>query len=302
MGPLKTVAVIIATVVLLTILAIMLASTAFMGMLIQYELGCHAMKVVTTLAKVSDIYHRLKTGDLLLFASCMSSMPHSIIWKQPYDHIGMIVRGEGDSVYHSETSPENAFMRTPDGTVCRLPAGASMTPLLTRLKHYNGFTYLMRLSRALDPARERAARALTEYLTHVGFKYPTLAQFLLGLALGRKARDARHCAQHVAHIIDEIKLTPLDQEGGLSDLDFVKVGLALGELPGRPLPDGYYYEPPIRLVYDIGALDFKDTAAPAPEDLDFLSTKEFSAPSLEDSNAPAVKASSALAFKDTDPV
>ena len=259
MGAFKTAAAIFATVVLLTILAIMVASTAFMGMLVQYTLGCHGLTGVTALAKVSDAYHHLKTGDLLMFASCMSSAPHSIIWKQPYDHIGMVIRGEGDLVYNSETSPENPFMKTPDGTIERLPAGASMSPLLARLKHYNGFAYLMRLSRALDPARSQTARALAEHLTRVGFKYPTPAQFLLGLALGRKAHDARHCGQHVSHILDEIGLTPLDQKGRLSELDFVKVGLVLGELPGRPLPDGYYYEPPVRLVYDIGALEFKDT-------------------------------------------
>lgn len=79
---------------------------------------------------------------------------------------------------------------------------------MTRVKFYTGTVYVMRLSRPLDPAREQRLKATADQLHSVGYPYPTMQQAFGAALLGRKV-PARHCFQHVAHLLDEARLTPL---------------------------------------------------------------------------------------------
>ena len=127
-----------------------------------------------------------------------------------------------------------------------MEAGASTAPLLPRLKYYTGGFYLARLSRGLDPWREEAIRAAA------GEKcpYPTMAEGLKSVLLGgpRKGGGARHCFQHVAHLLDEAGLTE-----GAADAGLLGTARLICGLPGRPLADGYSYGPPVQLLYDLDA-------------------------------------------------
>ena len=153
------------------------------------------------------------------------------------------------------------LMPNPDrpGTDYRMKWGADSAPMLTRLKYYTGNAYVMRLSRALDPAREQLLKATAERLHRAGYAYPTSQQAVAAVALGRRAA-ARHCFQHTAHLIDEVGLTPLDRDAPLADSGFIRVCHDVCGLARRPLPDGYCYEPPIELIYDVGVLSFGEPA------------------------------------------
>jgi len=204
----------------------------------QYPVGARAY--------VSEIYPHLKSGDILLFRG-ISALPHRYVMGTMFEHAAILLR-EGEIVYISEIERGSSLlMPDPDapGAKIHMAMGVNATPLLTRVKYYNGIIYVMRLSRALDASRERSLKAAARR----SCTYPTLLHGAAELALGLKT-GTRHCFQHVAHMLDTAGLTPADAQ--LADVGFLEVCRELCNLQGRPLLDGYYYEPPVEIVYDIG--------------------------------------------------
>jgi hypothetical protein len=262
MSPARIAAIVVATIILL----IVVLAVAFPYIILVRIMEYNQMYITvrTPRAKISEIYPHLKTGDMLMFVSASHLPANSGLSQTFFSHAAMLMR-EGDLIYTSEAQMGTELMPNPDrpDTDYHMKKGAASAPMLTRVKFYTGNTYVMRLSRALDPLRERLLKATADQLHSVGYAYPTAQQAFAAVVLGRKAA-ARHCFQHVAHILDEVGLTPLNRDTPLADSGFLQVCRDVCGLANCALPDGYCYEPPIELVYDIGTLSFGEGRADPP--------------------------------------
>lgn len=253
MGNARIAAIIVAAIVMLII--VLIVAFMCMGMCRLTEYSARYNTVRTPRGKLSEHYLTLKTGDIILFVSSTHSPSNSILTQTFYSHVGIILR-EGDLVYITEAQTGAELMPRPGKSDFRMRPGADITPLLTRLKYYTGSYYILRLSRPLDPEREELVKNIAERTYQDRYPYPSTKQLVLGL-FGVKTRS-RHCFQHVAHILDKIGLTPLHRSAPLQDSGFLKICDEICEIHKRQLPDGYYYEPPCQLIYDIDAIPAKE--------------------------------------------
>jgi hypothetical protein len=258
MGPLRVLAVLLAAVVLLVLALTVALVFVCPYRLLEYNTMFGAVRAPR--AKISDLYPTLKTGDLVFFVATTHSPSNSVLTQTFFSHAGVVLR-EGELVYLSEARA--ALERAPGSRGPR-PNGANITPLLARLKCYTGDYYALLLSRPLDWRREEALKATAERLRARGYPYPSVAQMLLGL-VGRKT-EARHCFQHVAHLLDGAGLAPRGRPAPLAAAGFLEVARAVCALPGLRLAGGYAYSPPVQILYDIGALRFEE---PAPWPTEF---------------------------------
>lgn len=250
MGSGPTAALVAASVIVLVLA--LTAALAAIGLFRMAEYCRRHGAVRAPRCRVSDIYDLLKTGDLLLFVASTHSLTNSVFTQTFYSHVGVLLR-EGEIVRVSESQPGLGLMPDParPGADRLMHRGADLTPLLTRLKYYPGDCYVLRLSRPLDSEREEALRRRAAALSREEYPYPGKAQLVLGFF--GWATESRHCFQHVAHLLDSAGLGPLDR-GPLSEAGFTGVCREICELPGRPLPGGYSYAPPLQLVYDVDAV------------------------------------------------
>jgi hypothetical protein len=257
MGALRAAALVVAALVLL-VLALTVAAV-FVGLYRLTEYNALHRTVRAPRYRLSELYPALKTGDLVLFVAATHSPANSVLTQTFFSHAGVLLRA-GELVYIAEAQPGLELMpATPAGAPngrrgaeCRMRRGADLTPMLTRLKFYTGLYYVLRLSRPLDAAREEALRREAERLCRERYPYPSVGQILRGLLGGES--ETRHCFQHVAHLLGVARLDPLGRPP-LREAGFCEVCRELCGIAGRPLPDGYYYEPPAQIVYDVGALD-----------------------------------------------
>ncbi len=204
--------------------------------------------------KISDAYPHIKTGDIILFIASAHDYTNSIFTVLMFSHIGIVVEKKGLngrlSLYISESTQGTEVMPdTNDPEIEYMSsAGSTMTPLLTRLKHYVGQMFLMSLSAPLDPGRKEKLVETAE--NSVGYPYPNALQ---GIAGALKIRtSSRHCYEHVAFILDESDLSPLGSKG-LYNEGFLGTAHAVANLHEKSLPDNYHYFPPKKILYDIDA-------------------------------------------------
>lgn len=252
MGKLRLMAVALATLVLLALLVTV--AVAFLGIHRMTEYYAMHVTVRAPRTKITDLYPALKTGDLFLFVAATNSGTNSMLTQAFYSH-GAVVLREGDLVYLSETQAGTELMPDPADPARRdLRTGrhAAITPLLTKLKYYTGTSYVLPLSRPLDPAREEVLKREAERLRAEAHPYPSFLQSLAGV-LGWRTRS-RHCFQHAAHLLDVAQLTPLGAAAPLESAGFVGVCDAVCSISGRELPDGYRYGAPLQVLYDVGAV------------------------------------------------
>jgi len=252
MGGARVAALLAATLVMLIIVVAVAAPYMILVRIMEYSRVFNTMR--TPRAKISEIYGYIKTGDLLLFVSATHLPANSGLCQVFFSHSAVLIR-EGDLVYTSEAQAGAELMPNPDrpGTDYHMVAGAAEAPLLPRIKFYTGVVYLLQLSRALDQEREQLLVAAAEESHRGRYAYPTTRQALAAALLGYKA-EARHCFQHVAHLLDACRLTPLHRTTPLSDAGVLQVCRDVCAISQSILPDGYRYEHPIELVYDIGTL------------------------------------------------
>jgi hypothetical protein len=125
--------------------------------------------------------------------------------------------------------------------------GSDILPLLIRLKYYPGDCFIMRLNKELTPERKQ----LLEVCVEEKCPYPTPIQGLKILSekkiLKQQKTYARHCFQHVAHLLDQINIT----NNMLSSNGVISICNELGYIDGKVLNNGYQYETPIKIIYDI---------------------------------------------------
>jgi len=237
--------------------------------------------------QISDIYDKLKSGDIILY-KCNSLSISGILANNYYTHIGMVVKYDSaandsaanDSaatdgaaancdaykqvtdVYISETNP--AFEYLPRDykinnwyglrphikkhqTGWKTNYGSDLLPLLVRLKYYPGECFIMRLNKPLDVKRNNhLLNAVKEKCP-----YPTPLQAISILAekniAQRQKTYARHCFQHIAKLLDTMNIT----NNMLDEFGFFSVCNKVAYIDGEKLNDGFLYETPIKIIYDL---------------------------------------------------
>jgi len=204
---------------------------------------------------ISDIYPlpeddrdrqplHLKSGDIILFIAHTDGFSNSLFTQDLFSHCG-IVHKKHDGLYINEVSLSCSYQ--PDD-ICSDGKPHSW-PLLTRLKHYPGSCFLVKLNKPLDLQRKQRL----DYYAGSASSYPTAYQILLSL-FGLRFYSSRHCMEHVAWIIDSIGLTPLKYQRKKTSLlgaGFLKCSRAVTGISRLALPDGYYYEEPAQILYNI---------------------------------------------------
>ena len=227
---------------------------------------------------ISETYDDLKSGDIILFKSNAISFSSAIFTHIYYSHIGIVVRGSnltmqklpGDphreyinELYISETNPSfeylpidyanknnwyglNPNLKNNSHNGWKTKYGTDLLPLLVRIKYYPGDSFLMRLNKKLDPERE----SLLIKHCQERCPYPSPlqgAKILIEEKFGKQRTYARHCYQHVANILDKINIT----NNILSENTCLSICDKITYIPEKELNDGYKYEIPIKLLYDI---------------------------------------------------
>jgi hypothetical protein len=246
---LRRLAVAAAAIVLLCL--VLLVTLACEGLVRHSEYYAKYATVRAPRALLSALYPKLGTGDLVLFVAAASSGTNSAATRCFYSHAAVLLR-EGPLVYASETQGGAGLMPDPADPArdLYLSRGATLVPLLTRLKYYAGSCYLLRLTPPLGPAQAEALKRSAERLCAARHPYPSAAQVVLGLFGWPSV--ARHCFQHAAHLLDQTGLAPLDRRGRPLEAEgFLGVCEEVASLPGRALPGGRRYLPPVQILYDI---------------------------------------------------
>lgn len=245
----RAIAVVLATVVLLTVIVMVALPYIVLVRIMEYNVEYPTYRAPRV--KISDVYPHLRTGDIILFAST-GRMPSSIgAVQRIFSHAGLLLR-RGDLVYVSESSPGIELMPG-SSREWRLNKGVDLVPLLVRIKYYTGSCYIMRLSRPLDADREAIVLGLGEKLYRERYPYPSMWETVRDVVFGVRAH--RHCFRHICYLLDRARLAPLDLGGEpLHEKGVIESAREICELSGRALPDGYSYAAPAQIVYDIDSI------------------------------------------------
>ena len=235
-------------------------------------------------ARVSALYPRLRTGDLLLFTARASLIP--IATESQFTHVAMVVRRPGPhcgprcqrrdgpgapsadcidcEVLVAEVSGGIVDGKLAEGYT--LPAGVVVSPLLTRLKYYPGTAYVMRLAGDSGAGlSERSTASIESTLAALmGRPFDPPASILLATLLGQ---PTFHCYGLVAQLVEAALRAAPESESesrrgadsgsplGLSGASVLGVVPAVVALQGAPLVDAdgarYRYRPLVEILYDI---------------------------------------------------
>ena len=199
-------------------------------------------------ACLSERLSTIKSGDIILFIAHTHGLTNSIFTWDLYSHSGIVVEIDGE-LYVSESTVDSLPDAT--GKELTLPQSSQINPLLRRLKHYPGMTFLMQLETPLTLAQEAVLRERAQERV----PYPSMLQMLQAIFRIPVHKKARHCMQHVAWLIDEVGLTPDYQaEKGKTLLEsgFFASSRAVTSLPGKSLGGGAnQYTKIVQLLYDL---------------------------------------------------
>lgn len=236
------------------IVLLVVATLAIAGMLRGYrywrKFCCQRYERI----KLSEAYDSLKTGDLILFVATTHGFTNSFLTMDVFSHVGLVVEDANNTGHFllSESTLGCELMPDPDNPSRELMSdpGASLAPLLARLKFYSGQYCLMSLSEPLPPDRKRKLEQLVK--TVRGFPYPGLWDMLRGLCGFKVA--SRHCYLHVGWLLDQVGLSPA-AGGSLYGSGFLDSSRRISNLAGTALGGGehcYYYHEPRFVLYDLG--------------------------------------------------
>jgi endonuclease YncB( thermonuclease family) len=170
--------------------------------------------------RLSDSRASLKSGDIILFIGHAHGHTTSLFTGDLYSHAGMVVGMEAGLGLSEVASASGR---------------AGLEPLEERLEGYPGAVFLMALSRPLLPEQEAALRGRAAGRA----PYPNLLQLVQSVFRPPAGeRQARHCMQHVAWLLDGMGLTPARLRGRgetLLGAGVLAVSRAVTGLPGEPL-------------------------------------------------------------------
>jgi hypothetical protein len=114
------------------------------------------------------------------------------------------------------------------------------------VKYYPGECFIMRLNKPLNNKKKE----LLSKIVMEKCPYPTPLQglkMIIEEKLGQQNTHAKHCFQHIGNLLDKIGLTNniIKKHGIISICD------KIAYLSEKKLNDGYMYEVPKRIIYDI---------------------------------------------------
>jgi len=183
--------------------------------------------------KVAFSAIRPKSGDMVLFVSYLHGFTNSLIAQSYYSHVGIVVEDESGGLFLSEA----------------LAGGSRLASFEDKVQQYNGGIFYAPLKHGLAAEKKALLWELAQKTT----PYPNLKHALGGLVGLPMSGRARHCMQHVAWLVDEIGLTPLEcLERGKTVLSagFYGTPHAVTTIPGKALRDGNSYASPREVVFD----------------------------------------------------
>jgi len=222
--------------------------------------------------QISEIYDTLKSGDIILY-KCNTLSFAGMLGSVYYTHIGMVIKTNDEQftgkdiyksdLYISETNPayeylpkeydsKNWYGLRPHSPKKQIDGwktnyGTDFLPLLVRIKYFAGDCFIMRLNKELDVKKKKILFSAIDK----NCPYPTPLQGLQILAekqLFKKQKTyARHCYQHIANLLDQMGLT----NNMLESNGFLSICNKVGYIDTQKLNDGYKYETPIKIIYDI---------------------------------------------------
>ena len=188
--------------------------------------------------KTSEVYDTLKIGDIFLFVGSTHGFYESLILRSWFNHSAIVVKKNGDHIEMAEM--------TYGGKLC--PGGEkrynfNYVPVLTRIKHYNGRVFLMRLNKPLDDERISLVKNFTE--KNMDIKFPSMPIMAKEFICGR-SDIYKHCFGYIYKLLEYINMLPKGSEYGV-----FSCARKITKLHENKLPDGYRYEEIKELVYDI---------------------------------------------------
>ena len=237
--------------------------------------------------KMSDIYDELKSGDIILYKCNTISLASVFLTHVYFSHIGIVIKNNIcifnienlykdkdeetysnnelkkkniiNNLFISETNPSYEYLPrdyNKETNLCkseplnkkegwRTNYGSDILPLLVRIKYYPGDSFLMRLNKPLDAKREEL---LIKY-SHEECPYPTILQglsIIIEQNFGEQKTNERHCFKHVGYLLDKINIT-----NNISDNGIYSICKKIANIHQEKLNDGYQYNIPIKILYDI---------------------------------------------------
>jgi hypothetical protein len=201
---------------------------------------------------ILDAFPRMKAGDILLFVAACHGFSNSLVSRQYFSHVAILVE-IGGRFYVSESTLGSELMPRTDrpkpyilsnedrATELRLNNGPSLSPPLVRLKHYSGLVYYMPLNKPLNEGRKTKLAAAAQEPSD----YPTFGQMLAGLA-GIRTKS-RHCFQHIGALLEAAGLTPLD-DANFDSGSLIQICDTICNLANVPLENGFMYEAPVEVL------------------------------------------------------
>jgi len=212
---------------------------------------------------VSEIYNDLKSGDIILYKANAVQLEHVLFTHSFFTHIGMIIKdNKTNELYITESNPPNVevvpishyngewYELNPNINyqmgITINGSGANIIPLKPRLKYFAGDYYLMRLNKNLTDNQELE---LINDTTKI-IKYPKFTQMISNLIkeeiLNIHKKKEMHCFEYMGYLLDKMKIT-----NNISLNNTINICNTISQIYNKELNNGYFYETPIKLIYDI---------------------------------------------------
>jgi hypothetical protein len=194
---------------------------------------------------LSEVEDELKSGDIIFFIAHVHGFTNSLLTKDLYSHVGMVLRTQ-EGLFLSESTANY-----PSGVDAEFYQGSQIHPFHARLANYSGSLFLMRLE---HPLTEGQRRILVDRV-RTQTPYPGIISALLSVVGVSNDKRERHCMQHVAWLLDEMGLTPdelADRGKKLARTGLFASSRAVSTLSGKALGKGANkYKNVVQMLYDL---------------------------------------------------
>jgi len=193
---------------------------------------------------LSDILPSIKTGDIILYRSSLSTfMSSALIPTLVYKHIGIVLKI--DNVLYITESSDGSYIynKTPKRFYFHKP-GADIVPLDVKLKHFCGMVFLTQLNKPLPKDKENAIIDKAHEYSKIS-KYPSpidlYSNFVFNLKLNKKSL---YCFEYIYLLLQHIGIINNKKRSALQICNF------MANISIQNLEDGYEYNEVDQLIID----------------------------------------------------
>jgi hypothetical protein len=192
---------------------------------------------------LSDVYHTLKTGDIILYKSIKSSLIYTAFYPSNlYKHIGMILVLD-NNIYVTESTNSDFYKYDDEGNIQRMKSGVNIVPFLTRAKFYNGYIYMCKLSHDLSVKMEELLFNAVDKVKD--YTYPSKANMYTSFIFNVTFSKKFYCYEYIYYLLYSIGL--IDKKNPVA-LDMVNMLNNLDELECNL---GYSYHSPNNIICNV---------------------------------------------------